>query len=565
MNITVNGFTPSNKRPGFFGRQIFASGSTSGALFGLICLVVGMGNGTATPDTAVYDIESEDDGRTLAGQGQNGSLMVNGALANSGVTLKYIQPAAVSGGVASSLVLQIANDGTPWSSSGDWLLRIGGVQLSGVVQATDTASSLATTIAAAINGTPDLPFTATASSGNVTITTLTTGSHGNQWIGFVDSSQLPGHCTMTLLGKAWAATTAYTLNQFAVPTSSTGFIYKCTTAGTSNSSAPTWPTTLGGTVTDGTVTWTCWSKVLQGSNTEIGATFGGGSGTPNYTNVIETLSTAQYDIIAVDANDATNLGLLKAFVDGQMAPTIGLLNAVVFGTNVITSTAAQSLSTTTLNDPSFEQVYIPNCETHPAVIAASHGALRAITESSNPNPRYMNTAIAGGVAQANKNDWQTDPTANACLNAGVTPGTTLTDGTLVVMRAITTYCRTTGGNQDDRVLDINEFSMSKYARMRIAQMWNDDIAPNYNEVQPDPPAEGPDPATNVLYPALMQSFLISEELTWETNGWQVTGTSAAYPPIVQFNPSGRNLLFDMTVVPTPGNYQLGGNIRQRPI
>lgn len=55
---------------------------------------------------------------------------------------------------------------------------------------------------------------------------------------------------------AWAASTAYTVGQVIVPPTRTGHVYKCTTAGTSGASAPTFPTTAGGTVTDGGVTWT---------------------------------------------------------------------------------------------------------------------------------------------------------------------------------------------------------------------------------------------------------------------------------------------------------------------
>ena len=55
----------------------------------------------------------------------------------------------------------------------------------------------------------------------------------------------------------WAATTAYSLADRAVPTVKNGFFYEVTTAGTSGGTEPTWPTTIGGTVADGTVTWTC--------------------------------------------------------------------------------------------------------------------------------------------------------------------------------------------------------------------------------------------------------------------------------------------------------------------
>lgn len=56
----------------------------------------------------------------------------------------------------------------------------------------------------------------------------------------------------------WAATTAYSLGNWAVATTFDGNIYECTTAGTSGGTEPTWNTGLGVTTTDGTVTWTAY-------------------------------------------------------------------------------------------------------------------------------------------------------------------------------------------------------------------------------------------------------------------------------------------------------------------
>jgi len=56
---------------------------------------------------------------------------------------------------------------------------------------------------------------------------------------------------------AWAASTAYSLGAAVRPTARNTFVYEVTTAGTSAATEPTWPTTPGNTVVDGTVTWTC--------------------------------------------------------------------------------------------------------------------------------------------------------------------------------------------------------------------------------------------------------------------------------------------------------------------
>lgn len=55
----------------------------------------------------------------------------------------------------------------------------------------------------------------------------------------------------------WAASTAYTVGTYAVPTTRNNRIYECTTAGTSDGSEPSWTTGEGDTISDNTVTWTC--------------------------------------------------------------------------------------------------------------------------------------------------------------------------------------------------------------------------------------------------------------------------------------------------------------------
>lgn len=57
------------------------------------------------------------------------------------------------------------------------------------------------------------------------------------------------------VATVWQASTAYVLNAYLTP--GNGYVYQATTAGTSSTVAPTWPTTVDSTVADGTVVWTC--------------------------------------------------------------------------------------------------------------------------------------------------------------------------------------------------------------------------------------------------------------------------------------------------------------------
>jgi hypothetical protein len=59
--------------------------------------------------------------------------------------------------------------------------------------------------------------------------------------------------------EVWVTLTAYTAGAIRVPTTAggNGFRYRATVAGTSAAGEPVWPTTVGTTVADGTVTWIC--------------------------------------------------------------------------------------------------------------------------------------------------------------------------------------------------------------------------------------------------------------------------------------------------------------------
>ena len=68
---------------------------------------------------------------------------------------------------------------------------------------------------------------------------------------------------------AWAASTAFSVGDVRRATASqnSGLVFECTTAGTSGSSEPSWPTDIGSTITDNTVVWTAISSIYADLST----------------------------------------------------------------------------------------------------------------------------------------------------------------------------------------------------------------------------------------------------------------------------------------------------------
>jgi len=64
---------------------------------------------------------------------------------------------------------------------------------------------------------------------------------------------------------AWAASTAFSVGDIrrATTSQSSGLWFRCTIAGTSASSEPSWPTDIGSTITDNTVVWAAISSVYE--------------------------------------------------------------------------------------------------------------------------------------------------------------------------------------------------------------------------------------------------------------------------------------------------------------
>lgn len=83
------------------------------------------------------------------------------------------------------------------------------------------------------------------------------GSTGNVSVKFETTNGPADYNAVKIQGRNWAASTAYVVGDVVRPATKNGYAYECTVAGTSHTSAPTWPTTLDETVADNSVTWKC--------------------------------------------------------------------------------------------------------------------------------------------------------------------------------------------------------------------------------------------------------------------------------------------------------------------
>lgn len=100
---------------------------------------------------------------------------------------------------------------------------------------------------------------------------------------------------------AWSSTTAYAAGYNVRPTVANGLKYICTTAGTSGTSQPSWPTSTGGTVADGTATWTCGGA--DGNASHLYEFFVTG------TDALTSVTTATSTVAAASTNTAQTLSI----------------------------------------------------------------------------------------------------------------------------------------------------------------------------------------------------------------------------------------------------------------
>lgn len=107
------------------------------------------------------------------------------------------------------------------------------------------------------SNTPDVPSLAYSTDGGDVNMVLTTADILKQALGKLSAGKLTY--------PVWQASHAYSADTMVETTTRNGYRYAATTAGTSGASEPSWTTTVGDTISDGTVEWTNMGKLALGA------------------------------------------------------------------------------------------------------------------------------------------------------------------------------------------------------------------------------------------------------------------------------------------------------------
>ncbi len=486
-----------DKDPRFVGQTLFGQGSVSqGPLSVLLVGDAGTG-GTLTPDVSITRCMSSAEAGILAQVGSELYLMAISALQIPDVEL-YLATATLSGATAATATITIA--GT-WTTAGSWRYRIGGVEIFDGISASDTLSTVAANIAAYINLHPELGVTATSLLGVVTLTLISSGVRGNDWILVQNTSELPAGATSTLAG--------------------------------------------GASVTNG------------------GVRFTSGAGTENITTLLAVEFPKRFDRVGFAQRDSTNVGKWEVQIDAKAAPNEGRLEHAIGAFNSVLLSTATSIAQTTLNNPRFQIMWMKNGETPPPAMAAVFAAKRGSVEGSTPNIGYDDYKLPGvrGATDADA-DIPNHATRVAALDAGVTPITTI-EGQGAVVRSITTRSLTSGGDADDRTVDTSESWVPDWIRDALRVYWTTDFKVKNPYVRDNfAPEENPPRRTGIATPQLWAQNAQRLMLGWEQD--LIVTLVALNPVVAQFNAVAKRIVSRVPVIVTPLQHQIEVSVEQVP-
>jgi len=216
------------------------------------------------------------------------------------------------------------------------------------------------------------------------------------------------------------------------------------------------------TINSGTVTLTAKNKGTVGNSIVLSAdpnadgvsvavtAMTGGATDPVLATALAIVTGERYHLIGVPYNDATSLAALGAHCEAVSSSSSEKWGSGVFAYGIGSLSAACTLGGT-LNSWRLSGFYLRGSASAPFEQAAQYAAVLA-AEADPARP--MDTVVLPDIAAPAIADRLSDDEQESCLYNGVTPGEVATDGTVQIVRAITTCVKDEAGNADATLLDI---------------------------------------------------------------------------------------------------------------
>lgn len=172
-------------------------------------LLVGISKGGTAPANTIIPVGTQADADVLFGAGTMLARMFKSWFAINRATVLYALPIAEPSGTAATGTITVTTAAT---TAGNYYLYIAGQKVTVTVTASETPTTTATKIVAAVTAMTDLPVTATASAGVVTLTCKWKGVSGNDIRvednvrGYYGGEVMPAGLAVTYSGSNFLAT-----------------------------------------------------------------------------------------------------------------------------------------------------------------------------------------------------------------------------------------------------------------------------------------------------------------------------------------------------------------------
>lgn len=204
MTISFNNVPTGILLPLFYAEVDPSQANTGQQVHRSLMIGTMLGGGTATPGVPV-PASTVDLGNRLAFRGSEAGRMINAFREGNSSADLWILPVAEPDGSPSAGTITITGTaGAP----GTLAIYIAGQKVTATAVSGDSASTIANRLAIAINGNPDLPVTAAATSGSITVTCKWSGLTGNDitlvlnYRGLQGGEELPAGVSVAITAMA---------------------------------------------------------------------------------------------------------------------------------------------------------------------------------------------------------------------------------------------------------------------------------------------------------------------------------------------------------------------------